>query len=213
MPTTAYKRMVTAQRQRELALARDSRNIVRESLIDGRDRNRLAQLANRLVFLLCLVRELGDLSLKRRVVLDIPAQLFELRRKSRLGQRSGTLVNTSSRLASREGVGEDLALAHRRTIPQLRGTGKAPVARCSVRTLESYSQLHAQTHLDSRRLSEEAVFIVRLWLGLLQRLEEVSVASGVRAGSSQRAERAEWSGCAPDGSDAARRTEKRDTAE
>lgn len=205
--------MVTTQRQGELALARNARNVIGKPLIDGRHRNRLAQLADGLVFLLRLVREFSDLSLERRVVLDIPAQLLELCRESSLDQRSGALVDTSSGLASREGVGEDLALAHRRTIPQLRGTGKAPVARCSVRTLELYSQLQVPTHLDSRRLSEEAVFIVGLRLGLLQRLEEVSVASGVRAGSSQRAECAEWSGCAPDGSDAARRTEKRDTAE
>lgn len=106
--SAAYERVVAAERERQLALTRDARNVVRESLIDSRHGDGLAQLADRLVFLVRLGRELGDLSLQLRVVLDRPAELLELRRQAGLDQRSRALIDTGARLASGEGIREDL---------------------------------------------------------------------------------------------------------
>lgn len=109
--SAAYERVVAAEREGQLALAHDARNVVREPFVDSRHGDRLAQLADRLVFLVCLGRELGDLSLQLLVVLNRPAELLELRRQAGLDQRSRTFVNTGARLASGEGIREDLSSA------------------------------------------------------------------------------------------------------
>lgn len=103
--------MIAAKRKRQLALGCYACDVIGESLIDSRHRDGLAKLANVLVLLLRLASERCNLRLQFEVVLDLPAQLLELRRQTGLDQCARTLVNARARLSSGESIREDLLSA------------------------------------------------------------------------------------------------------
>lgn len=113
-----YERVVSAERERELARVGDARDVVREPLVDGGHGDGAAQLADRRavgvrVRFRVIARERRELGLGRGAgrVLDAPAQLLQLRRQPRLDQRPGALVDPRARLPTGEPVRENLQSA------------------------------------------------------------------------------------------------------